>query len=75
MKNKKTICWLLTILFLLSCLSGCIQPGSLPGGTSGTGAEGTSAPLPEGSAFAVHFIDVGAGRRGAGALRRQIHAD
>ncbi len=59
MKKQKIVCWLLTILFLLSCLSGCIQPGSLPGGTSGTGAEGTSAPLPEGSAFAVHFIDVG----------------
>ena len=59
MKNKKTVCWLLTILFLLSCLSGCIQPGSLPDGTAGNSAEDTSAQLPEGSAFAVHFIDVG----------------
>ena len=60
MKNKKTVCWLLTILLLLSCLSGCIQPGSLPDETAGNNsAEDTSAPLPEGSAFAVHFIDVG----------------
>ena len=60
MKKQKIVCWLLTILFLLSCLSGCIQPGSLPDGTAGnSSAEDTSAQLPEGSAFAVHFIDVG----------------